>query len=81
MQFGVELLLHFFLCCHYFTNLCSTILDEIGKTYSNTLSLPRNEIVEVILYGNLKYDLNQNSDILNAAVNFVFKSELFFGRL
>ena len=77
----VELLLHFFLCCHYFINVCSTLLDEIGKTYSDTLSLPRNEIVEVILYGNLKYDLNQNSGILNATINFVFKSERFFGRL
>ena len=77
----VELLLQFFLCCHYFTNVYSTLLDETVKTDSNTLSFPRNEIVEVILYGNLKYDLNQNSDILNAAINFVFKSERFYGWL
>ena len=75
-----ELLSYFFLCCLYFTKLCSTFLDIIAKIHSNILSLPTNEIVKVF-YGNSKYDLNQNSDILNATLNFVLKSWTFSGPL
>ena len=47
--------------------------DEIPKIDSNILSLPTNEIVKVFLYVNWIYALNQNSDILNANINFVLK--------
>ena len=63
----------FFLHSYYFTNICSTLLDEIAKNDSNLLSLPKNKIVEVLLYGSSNYDLNQNSDILNATINFILK--------
>ena len=43
---------YFFLRCHYFTNIRSTLLDKIAKIDSNILSLPANETVEVLLYGN-----------------------------
>ena len=67
--------------CHYFTNFYSTLFDEIAKIDSNILLLPKNEIVEVLLYGNSKYDLNQNSDIVNATINFLLKSQRFSGPL
>lgn len=63
----------FFLHSYYFTNIRSTLLDEIAKNDSNLLSLPKNKIVEVLLYGSSNYDLNQNSDILNATINFILK--------
>ena len=47
---------HFFLCCYYFTNIHSTLLDEIVYNDSNILSLPTNLIVEVLLYGIVKRD-------------------------
>ena len=33
-------------------------LDKIAKTNSNILSLPISEVVEVLLHGNAKHDLN-----------------------
>ena len=80
-SFEVESLSHFFLSCHYFTNIHSTLLDEVAKIDSNILFLSTNEIVEALIYGNSNYDLNQNSEILNATINFVLKSERFSGPL
>ena len=61
---------HFFLHCHYFTNIRST------------LNIPRfsdSEIVELSLYGGSKFDLNQNTKILSSSISFILKSEKFNG--
>ena len=40
-SFKIESLSYFFLCFYYFTNILSTLLDEITKIDSNLLSLPK----------------------------------------
>ena len=62
LQFEIESLCHFFLLCHFFTNIHCTFLEELAKIDLNTLNLCENSIVEVLLYGSSAYDMNQKSD-------------------
>ena len=64
---------HFFLHCNYFTNICSTLLDDLKSIDVNIPNFPDSETVELILYGSPKFDLNQNTKIL--------RSERFDGSL
>ena len=65
----------------FFTNICLTCLEELAKTDLNILNICDNSIVEVILYGSSKYDMNQNSNILNATKKNVLNSDSFSGPL
>ena len=69
----VESFSKLFLHCHYFTKLRATFLDELAKF--DTLTFFDNEIIEVFLYGSSTYDVNEKIDILNAIINFVWKSK------
>ena len=51
------------------------------KINSNIANIPKNKIVEVLLYGSSKYDMNQTSDVLNANINFILKSDRYSGLL
>ena len=70
---------HFFLHCHYFTNICSTILDDLKSNDVNGPSFPDSEIVELLFYGSPKCDLHQNTKVLSSSISFILKSENFNG--
>ena len=72
---------HFFLHCHYFTNICSTILDDLKSNYVNVPSFPDSEIVELLFYGSPKFELHQNTKILSSSLSLILKSENFNGSL
>ena len=71
----------FFLLCHYFTNNFSTLLDKLAGVDWNILTLSDDEIGEVLPYSSSKYNMNQDCDILNAAINFILKSKSNFSSL
>ena len=59
---------HFVLHCHYFTNLRSTLLDDLKSIDVNISSFPGSEIVVLLLSGSPKFDLNQNTKILSSSI-------------
>ena len=72
---------HFFLHCHYFTSICSTILDDLKSNDVNGPSFPDSEIVELLFYGSPKCDLHQNTKVLSSSISFILKSENFNGSI
>ena len=72
---------HFFLHCHCFTIICSTLLDDLKSIDLKIPSFPDSEIVELLLYGSPKFELNQNTKILSSSINFILNSERFNGSL
>ena len=67
-----ESLSHF---CHYFTNICSTLFSELQSVDANIAKFSDNEIVELLLYGGSRFDLDQNHKILSSCISFTLKSE------
>ena len=72
---------HFFMHCHYFTNIRSSLLDDLKSIDVNISSFPDSEIVELLLYGSSEFDFNQNTKILSSPISFILKSERFYGSL
>ena len=50
---------NFFLHCHYFTDVRKTLFHELRLVDENILNQSDNEIVEVLLYGSSKFELNR----------------------
>ena len=73
----IESLSHFFLHCHYFTNIRSTLLDDLKSVDANIPSFSDNELMDLVLYGSLKFNSNQNNKILSSSISFIIKSEGF----
>ena len=67
---------HFFLHCHYFTDIRSTLLDDLKSMDVNILGFPDSEIN---FYACPKFDLNQNTKILSSSFSFILKFEIFHG--
>ena len=77
----IESLSHFFLHCHYFTNIRSTLFSELQSVDVNIAKFSDNEIVDLLLYGSPKFDTDQNHKILSSCISFILKSERFDGSL
>ena len=73
----VELVPHFFLHCHYFTDIQKTIFRELQSVDKNILNQSDNVIAELLLYGSSKFKLQQNCSILRSSIKFIIKSERF----
>ena len=80
-SFEIESLSHFFLHCHYFTNIRSTLFNELHSVDANILKFSDNETVELLLHGSSKFNKVQNNNILNFCISFILKSERFDGSL
>ena len=77
----IESLSHFFLHCHYFTNICSTLFSELQSADVNIAKFSDNELVDLLLYGSPKFDTDQNHKILSSCISFILNSERFDGSL
>ena len=74
----VESVSHFFLHCHYFTDIRKTLFNELQSVGENILNQSDNKMVE-LLYGSDKFKFQQNCSILKS-IKFI-KSERFSGSL
>ena len=81
MQFGDWIPSHFFLHFHYFTDIRSTLLDDLKLIDLNIPSFPDSEILALLLYGSPKFDHNQNTKILSSSISFILKFERINGSL
>ena len=77
----IESLSYFFLHCHYFTNIRSTLFSELQSVDVNIAKFSDNEIVDLLLYGSPKFDTDQNHKILSSCISFILKSERSDGSL
>ena len=75
----IESLSHFFLHCHYFTTIRSTLFSELQSVDANIAKFSDNEIVNLLLYGSPKFDTDENHKILSSCISFILKSERFNG--
>ena len=71
----VVLVVLFFLDSKYFTDIWKTLFNELQSIDENNLNHSVNEIVELLLYGNNKYNLQQNFRILKSPIKFIEKSK------
>ena len=72
----VESVSHFFLHCHYYSNIHSTLLNELQSIDINLLIQEDDTVVEVLLYGSTKFN-NQNCRLLSSSIDYILKSERF----
>ena len=77
----VESVFHFFLHCHYYLNIRSTLLNELQSIDINLSNQEDDIVVEVLLYGSTKFNTNQNFRLLSSPIDYTLKSERFSGPL
>ena len=67
----IESLSHFFLHCHYFTCIRSTLFSEFQSVDANIVQFSDNAIVDLLLYESPKFDTDQNPKILSSCISFI----------
>ena len=72
------LLSHFFMYCHHFMNIRSTLLDDLQSVSVNIPRFSDNKLVDLLLYGRSGCNSSQNNNILSS-ISFIVKSETFNG--
>ena len=70
----VDSVSHFFLHCQYYSNICSTLLNELQSIDTNLLNQEDDIVIEIILYGSTKFNTNQNFRLLNSSIDDFLKS-------
>ena len=73
----VESTSHFFLHCLHYNDICETLLNELKSVDENILKLSGNKLINLLLYGDSKFDSNKNTRLLNAAIKYVIDSGRF----
>ena len=73
----VESVSHFFQHCYYYSNICSTLLNELQSIDINLLNQEDDIVVEVLLYGSNKFNNNQNLRLTSSSIDHNLKSERF----
>ena len=77
----VESISHFYLHCHYYSNIRSTLLNELQSIDINLSNQEDDIVVEVILYESTKFNNNQNFGLLSSSIDYILKSKRFSGSL
>ena len=77
----VKYVFNFFLHSHYYSKICSTLLNYLQSIDVNFLNQEDDIVVEVLLYGSTKFNTNHNLRLLSSAMDYILKSERFSGSL
>ena len=72
----VESVSHFFLHCHYYSNIRSTLLNELQSIDIKLLN-QEDDVVVVFLYESTKCNTNQDFRLLSSSIDYILKSERF----
>ena len=73
----VEWTSHFFLHYLHYNDIRETLLNELKSVDENILKLSGNKLINLLLYGDSKFDSNKNTRLLNAAIKYVIDSDRF----
>ena len=80
-SFEVEKTNHHFLHCHYYNDIGKTLLVTAKEITNICLSDFIDEtLVNLLLYGNSNYSLEENKEVIKASINFILSSR-FAGAL
>ena len=72
----------YFLHCHYYNDIRKTLLDIVKEIANIYLSDFIDEtLVNLLLYGNSIYSLEENKEVIKASINFILLSQRFAGAL
>ena len=72
---------HFLLHCHNYDNLRLTLMNDLNIIDTTISSLNETNLVDLLLFGDIKYDSTTNQKILQATINFIKDSTRFDGAL
>ena len=72
---------HFFLRCHNYFTLCAELMNDLKIIDENILTLSKNSLVQLLVFGDPKYNHIDNCQILNASISFILKLERFKGSI
>ena len=75
--FDVESISHFFFQCPVYNNDRSSRLSTIRNNDCKLLENTDTSLTQTLLYGNSSLDINTNSPILNATINFILSAKGF----
>ena len=68
---------HFFLHYFHFNDICETLLNELKSVDEHILKLSGNKLINLLLYGDSKFDSNKNTRLLNASIKYIIDSGRF----
>ena len=69
----VESTAYFFLHCHNSVEIRNTLLIELNSISCDMSNCSDRSLIEPVLYGNPKFSFQQNSDIINASIEYSIK--------
>ena len=72
---------HFFLHCHYYSNIHSTLYNELQSIDMDLLNQEDDIVVKVLPYGTTNFNNNQNFKLLSSSIDYILKSGRFSGSL
>ena len=70
-SFEVESTTHYFLHCHNLVNFRNTLLNKLNSISCDISNCSDRSLTKLILYGNPKFSLQQNSDIINTSIEYI----------
>ena len=73
----VESVSHFFLHCLHYNDIRETLFNELKSIDENILKLSGNKLINLLFYGDSKFDSNKNNKLLNAAIKCIIDSGRF----
>ena len=78
----VETTNHYFLHCHYYSDIGKTLWDTVKEISNICLSDFSDEtLVNLLLHGNSIFSHEENNEVIKASINFILSSERFAGAL
>ena len=72
---------HFFLHCHFYTNIRKTLLDALNEININISNFSETTLTDLLLYGKSSFDKIHNKKILTASIKHILDSERFTGSI
>ena len=72
---------HYLLHCQHFSNHRYNLINSVKSVMSNFESLTDNNRIDILLYGDSRFDENKNKIIFDATINYLKNSERFSGSL
>ena len=76
-MYYVESVSHFFPHCLHYNDNGETFLIELKLVNENILKLSGNNLINLLLYGDSKFDLNGTTRLLNAVIKYTIDSGRF----
>ena len=59
---------HFFLHCHFYSNICKTLFDDLNVVNINISNFLETALTDLLLHGKSSFDKIQNKKILSASM-------------